>query len=158
MMGIFLSGNGCGRTLQEGYKTKKNIQQSSPRRKSNIQKAFTLQESLNVQLRQILTVILRQIHLLNSPVVRQLTCLRFPRWKILFVLISQQHLKLSTTPSLLKHLLLSSSFLSQCHFLPSIFGQSISFYCSSPFSSNQNSILQLLRICLLLYMNRSLII
>ena len=63
MVGIFLSGNGCGRTLQEGDKTKKIIQQSSRRRKSNVQKAFILQDSLNVQLWQILIVIL-----LNSPV------------------------------------------------------------------------------------------
>ena len=68
MVGIFLSGNGCGRTLQEGDKTKKIIQQSSQRRKSNIQKAFTLQDSLNVQLWQSLIAILCLTHLLNSPV------------------------------------------------------------------------------------------
>lgn len=67
-------------------------------------------------------------HLVSDPLI-ELSCtfinftyLRFPRWKILFVLICQQHLKLSTTPSLLKHLLFSSSFLSHCHSLPSNFG------------------------------------
>ena len=50
MAQMVISGNGCGRTLQEGDKTKKIIQQSSRRRKSNVQKAFILQDSLNVQL------------------------------------------------------------------------------------------------------------
>lgn len=135
-----------GKNFQEGDKTKENIQQSSPH--SNIQKAFTLQESLNVQSpghRFWSSSYIRSTYWTSCS--KQIAHYSRFQMKILLCRNFLTAFKIHGHLPLLKHLLLSSSFLSQCHFLPSIFGQSI-YFIALALSPLINSFLQLLRIAL----------